>query len=434
MNMIIGNVVAEFWAHLQEFYKAGRSTHNARRLDFVQNVARCLPRNFRKGNWDLQLVALACTYLDDGGRIVDLYRHGFSTRMVEAVRLLTPCCSVSELEDGPGPFLHVLRLLRSPMACVVRLAMIAAAGKTGPSFGLGVPSKRMHDLFRDLARGELRFSRKTLYFGQFADFKLGDRSVEDVCKDVREAAFRPGAFGRMLLAAEDFPLVYDSSTDLKWGRNREGLGENRLGNLLKEVQGELAASCNFRHRPYSIESYPLLWARAGWWHKLESVRAWVELLAENPKPAYVRRCPFRRFSDGDWQNLLWWQPQLAEKQPKRRRPETDEVMTESDGFKLGWFGDATPDNTRLNLYSNSRDLSDICSPGYLDDASSCSLAVMARYRPFLFDYCLDRIAREVPWEALLHYSPFLYRRCPKAVRAKAKMATENEIAEILYND
>ena len=38
MNMIIGNVVAEFWAHLQEFYKAGRSTHNAQRLDFVQNV------------------------------------------------------------------------------------------------------------------------------------------------------------------------------------------------------------------------------------------------------------------------------------------------------------------------------------------------------------------------------------------------------------
>ena len=434
MNMIIGNIVAEFWNHLQEFYKAGRSACKAQRLDFVQNVARCLPRKYRTGNWDLQLVAFACTYLDDGGRIMDLYRHGFSMRMVEAVRLLTPSYSSGEFEDSPGQFQHVLRLLRSQMACVVRLAMIAVARKMGPRFGLEVPSKRMHDLFRDLARGELRFSRETPYFRSFAEFKLGDRSVEDVRKDVREAAFRPGALGRMLLAAEDFPFVYDSSTDLKWGRNREGQGENQLGNLLKEVQGELAAACNFRHRPHSIESYPLLWARAGWWHKFESAQDWVELLTENPKPAYVRRCPFRRFSDSDWQDLLWWQPQLAEKRSSRRRSKSGEVRSENDGLVLGSFGDATPDNTRLNLYSCSRDLSDICSPGYLDDSDGSALFVMARHRPFLFDYCLNRIVREIPWEVLLHYSPFLYRRCPKGLRAKAKMATENEIADILYSD
>lgn len=170
--MLIGNIAAEFWAHLQEFYKAGRLTHAAQRLDFVQNVARCLPCYFRKGNWDLQLVALACTYLADGGRIKDLYRHGFSIRMVETVRLLTPSYSASELEENSGPFLHVLRLLRSPMACVVRLAMIAAVRQTRPNIGLDVPSKRMYDLFLALALGELRFSRETCISGDLLTSSL----------------------------------------------------------------------------------------------------------------------------------------------------------------------------------------------------------------------------------------------------------------------
>ena len=116
------HIRADFLGHLKRFYKADSSPDGRRHVEFLQDVVRCLPVDLREAYWDLQLVALACTYLADGGRIETLYRYGFSQNMVNAVRLLTPCYPPDEPEDGPGHFRYVLRLLRSRISCTVRYA------------------------------------------------------------------------------------------------------------------------------------------------------------------------------------------------------------------------------------------------------------------------------------------------------------------------
>lgn len=42
-----------------------------------------------------------------------------------------------------------------------------------------------------------------------------------------------------LLATGEEELVHESSSDAFWGRNRDGAGENRLGQILAEVRREL---------------------------------------------------------------------------------------------------------------------------------------------------------------------------------------------------
>lgn len=302
---------ADFLGHLKRFYKVDSSPDGRRHVEFLQDVVRCLPDDLREAYWDLQLVALACTYLADGGRIETLYRFGFSQNMVNAVRLLTPCYPEDEAEDGPGHLRYMLRLLRSRISCTVRYAMIAAARKQALRPGVEVPSEQMLELFRGLADGELRVTKETPFFGQFAEFELGDRSYEDVCRDVCARAFRFGPFLEMLVAAEWYPFVFDSETDLVWGRNRQGEGQNQLGDALRSALQMVLQTLDFcRLQPYADESQTVVWARAGWWHKITKISDWVQVLAENPDPEFVRHCPFHRFSVRDWLDLLRWQPKF----------------------------------------------------------------------------------------------------------------------------
>ena len=305
------HIRADFLGHLKRFYKVDSSPAGRRHVEFLQDVVECLPGDLREVYWDLQLVALACTYLVDGGRIETLYRYGFSQNMVNAVRLLTPCYPPDEAEDGPGHFRYMLRLLRSRISCTVRYAMIAAARKRVQRPGVDVPSEEMLELFRGLADGELRFTKETPFFGQFADFELGDRTYEDVRRDVCERAFRFGPFLEMLVAADWYPFVFDSETDLVWGRNRQGEGHNQLGFILRSALHMVLQTLNFcRWQPYADETQDVVWARAGWWHKITKTSDWVGVLAENPVPEFVRHCPFHRFSARDWLDLLRWQPKF----------------------------------------------------------------------------------------------------------------------------
>ena len=305
------NIRADFLGHLKRFYKVDSSPAGRRHVEFLQDVVQCLPEDLREAYWDLQLVALACTYLADGGRIETLYRYGFSQNMVNAVRLLTPCYPPDEAEDGPGHFRYMLRLLRSRISCTVRYAMIAAARKRVQRPGVEVPSEQMLELFRGLADGELRFAKETPFFGQFAEFELGDRSYEDVRRDVCARAFRFGPFLEMLVAADWYPFVFDSETDPVWGRNRQGEGHNQLGFILRSALHMVLQTLVFcRWQPYADESQTVIWARAGWWHKITKTSDWVGVLAENPVPEFVRHCPFHRFSARDWLDLLRWQPKF----------------------------------------------------------------------------------------------------------------------------
>ena len=218
------HIRADFLGHLKRFYKADSSPDGRRHVEFLQDVVRCLPVDLREAYWDLQLVALACTYLADG---------------------------------------------------------------------------------------ELRFKKETPFFGQFAEFELGDRSYEDVCRDVCERAFRLGPFLELLLEAEWFPFVFDSETDLAWGRNRQGEGRNRLGYALRSVLQMVLNTLDFcRWQSRAAETQDVVWARAGWWHKITKTSDWVGVLAENPVPEFVRHCPFDRFSVRDWIDLLRWQPKF----------------------------------------------------------------------------------------------------------------------------
>jgi ribA/ribD-fused uncharacterized protein len=72
-----------------------------------------------------------------------------------------------------------------------------------------------------------------------------DGSKEQVMRGAVRAKFEQHRRLReLLLATEDEELIHQSGSDLFWGRNAEGLGENRLGSILMEVRQELRGSDN----------------------------------------------------------------------------------------------------------------------------------------------------------------------------------------------
>jgi ribA/ribD-fused uncharacterized protein len=67
-----------------------------------------------------------------------------------------------------------------------------------------------------------------------------DAVKEEVMRQAIRAKFEQNRRLRdLLLATGDEELVHESSSDLFWGRSREGVGENRLGAILMEVRQEL---------------------------------------------------------------------------------------------------------------------------------------------------------------------------------------------------
>jgi ribA/ribD-fused uncharacterized protein len=66
---------------------------------------------------------------------------------------------------------------------------------------------------------------------------------QDVMKQAVRAKFDQNRRRReQLLATGDEELIHTSESDLFWGRNQEGTGENRLGEILMEIRAALRNS------------------------------------------------------------------------------------------------------------------------------------------------------------------------------------------------
>ncbi len=67
-----------------------------------------------------------------------------------------------------------------------------------------------------------------------------DAAKLDVMRRAVRAKFEQNRRIReQLLATGDEELIHESSSDAYWGRNRDGVGENWLGEILAEVRREL---------------------------------------------------------------------------------------------------------------------------------------------------------------------------------------------------
>ena len=67
-----------------------------------------------------------------------------------------------------------------------------------------------------------------------------DAVKEDVMRQALEAKFTQNRrLWERLVATGDEELIHASESDLFWGKNRDGLGDNRLGVLLMEVRRAL---------------------------------------------------------------------------------------------------------------------------------------------------------------------------------------------------
>ncbi len=63
---------------------------------------------------------------------------------------------------------------------------------------------------------------------------------ESVMRSAIEAKFTQNRQLReLLIATGDAELVHESSSDLFWGRSKEGIGDNRLGIIIMEVRKQL---------------------------------------------------------------------------------------------------------------------------------------------------------------------------------------------------
>ena len=63
---------------------------------------------------------------------------------------------------------------------------------------------------------------------------------EDVMRQAVRAKFEQNRRLReQLLATGDEELVHQSESDLFWGRNKEGAGDNRLGVIIMEIRQAL---------------------------------------------------------------------------------------------------------------------------------------------------------------------------------------------------
>lgn len=79
-------------------------------------------------------------------------------------------------------------------------------------------------------------SRSVVPRGDWEAIKVGIMT-----KALRAKFTQNRALGERLHATGDAEIVHRSSTDLLWGRDSDGLGENLLGQLLMALRAELAS-------------------------------------------------------------------------------------------------------------------------------------------------------------------------------------------------
>lgn len=95
--------------------------------------------------------------------------------------------------------------------------------------------KRIMDAATGLAARKAGQDRSLVVRADWEDVKMG------VMRTALEAKFSQNRKLREMLAkTKNEELVHQSGSDRVWGRDREGIGENRLGEMLMEVRAGLA--------------------------------------------------------------------------------------------------------------------------------------------------------------------------------------------------